>query len=116
MKFIRSTIVHANGSSLAKTKKISKLKKLANMKTINDYKSLLHANGQNTLLGMHLNSIIGNRYSPLDVKADLHDLELKIEVIAQLFKNGIDAFEDRYPLGSVTKAYYQYMLNQYNEF
>ena len=34
MKFIRSTIVHANGSSLANTNKISKLKKLANMENL----------------------------------------------------------------------------------
>jgi hypothetical protein len=86
------------------------------MKTINDYKSILHKDGYNTLLGMHLNSIIGNRYASLDVRADLHDLELKIEIIAQLSKNGIDAFEDRYQLGSVTKAYYQHMLSQYAQY
>jgi len=86
------------------------------MKTINDFKSLLHIDGNNTLLGMHLNSIIGNRYSPIDAKADIYDLELKVEVIAQLYKNGIDAFEDAYQLGCVTKAYYQYMLSQYAEY
>lgn len=86
------------------------------MKTIQDFKNLLHANGQNTLLGMHLNSIIGNRFSTREQRADLHDLELKVEVIAQMSKNGIDAFEDGYKLGSVTKAYYQYMLSQYAEY
>jgi len=85
------------------------------MKTIKDFKSLLHNDGNNTLLGMHLNSLVCNRM-PLDERADLHDLELKVEIIAQLSKNGIDAFEDRFALGSVTKAYYQYMLSQYNEF
>lgn len=86
------------------------------MKTIQDFKNLLHANGQNTLLGMHLNSIIGNRFSTREQRADLHDLELKVEVIAQMSKNGIDAFEDGYKLGSVTKAYYQHMLSQYDEY
>lgn len=86
------------------------------MKTINDFKSLLHIDGRNTILGRHLNGLINNRYAELDVRADLHDLEEKVEVIAQMSKNGIDAFEDGYKLGSVTKAYYQYMLNQYNEF
>ena len=86
------------------------------MKTIQAFKNLLHANGQNTLLGMHLNSIIGNRFSTREQRADLHDLELKVEVIAQMSKNGIDAFEDGYKLGSVTKAYYQHMLSQYDEY
>lgn len=86
------------------------------MKTIQDFKNLLHSNGQNTLLGMHLNNLINNRYSELDAPADIHDLELKVEVIAQLYKNGIDAFNDHFPLGSVSKAYYQYMMNQFNEY
>ena len=115
MKFIRSTIVCATAESLANTKNISKLKKLANMKTIKDFKSILHVDGKNTLLGMHLNSLECERH-PRETRADLYDLELKVEVIAQMSKNGIDAFEDGYKLGSVTKAYYQYMLNQYNEF
>ncbi len=85
------------------------------MKTINDFKSLLHIDGKNTLLGMHLNSLVCER-QPRETKADIHELELKVEVIAQMSKNGIDAFEDSYKLGSVTKAYYQYMLSQYNEF
>ena len=85
------------------------------MKTINDFKSILHANEKNTLLGMHLNNLICHRM-PSETRADLHDLELKVEVIAQMSKNGIDAFEDGYKLGSVTKAYYQYMLSQYNEY
>lgn len=85
------------------------------MKTINDFKNLLHIDGNNTLLGMHLNSLVCERH-PRETRADLHDLELKVEIIAQMSKNGIDAFEDRYRLGSVNKAYYQYMLNQYNEY
>jgi len=84
------------------------------MKTINDFKSLLHIDGKNTLLGMHLNSLVCERYK--EDPAYIHQLELKVEVIAQMNKNGIDAFKDGYQLGSVTKAYYQYMLSQYNEF
>lgn len=84
------------------------------MKTIKDFKNLLHSDGNNTLLGMHLNSLINDRYR--EDPADIHDLELKVEVIAQMSKNGIDAFEDRYRLGSVTKAYYQHMLNKYSEY
>ena len=85
------------------------------MKTIKDFKNLLHIDGQNTLLGMHLNTLICDRH-PIDDQADIHDLELKVEVIAQMSKNGIDAFEDGYKLGSVTKAYYQHMLSQYDEY
>lgn len=85
------------------------------MKTIKDFKNLLHTDGNNTLLGMHLNTLICDRH-PMDTQADIHDLELKVEVIAQMSKNGIDAFKDAYKLGSVTKAYYQYMLSQYDEY
>lgn len=84
------------------------------MKTIKDFKNLLHANEKNTLLGMHLNSLICERYK--DDPAYIHDFELKVEVIAQMSKNGIDAFKDSYQLGSVTKAYYQYMMSQYAEY
>lgn len=86
------------------------------MKTIQDFKNLLHIDGQNTLLGMHLSTLINNRYSESDAPAHIHDLELKVEVIAQLHKNGIDAFNDNFALGSASKAYYQYMMNQYNEY
>jgi len=86
------------------------------MKTINDFKNLLHKDGKNTFLGMHLNYIINQSISDMDKPAHIHDLELKVEVIAQMHKNGIDAFTDRFPMGSVNKAYYQYMLNQYNEY
>jgi hypothetical protein len=85
------------------------------MKTIKDFKSILHANEKNTLLGMHLNSLICDRM-PIETRADIHDLELKVEIIAQMSKNSIDVFKDSYQLGSVTKAYYQYMLSQYAEY
>ena len=88
------------------------------MKTIQDFKNLLYSDdyGYNTTLGMHLNHLINNKYCDLDVCAYTHDLELKVEVIVQLHKNGINSFNDRFPLGSGTKAYYQYMLNQYSEY
>ena len=88
------------------------------MKTIQDFKNLLYNDdrGYNTTLGMHLNHLINNRYSGLDDNAHIHDLELKVEIIVQLHKNGIDAFNDRFNLGSATKAYYQLMLSKYNEY
>jgi hypothetical protein len=85
------------------------------MKTINDYKNILFIDGNNTLLGIHLNTLVGER-TPLDEPAYINDLELKIEVISQMSKNGIDAFEDGYKLGSVTKAYYQLMLSKYVQY
>jgi len=89
---------------------------LNTMKTIKDFQTLLHKDGQNTFLGMHLNYIINQSLSDMDKPAHIHDFELKVEVIVQMHKNGIDAFTDRFPMGSVSKAYYQHMLNQYNEY
>jgi hypothetical protein len=84
------------------------------MKTINDFKNLLHIDGQNTLLGQHLNHLFSETNT--DYKAWVLNFDEKVEVIAQMHRNGIDAFNDGYKLGSVTKAFYQYMLNQYKEY
>jgi len=91
------------------------------MKTIKEYKSLLNSGINqdnkdeffgNTLLGMTLNTIFGEKSG----RADIHNLDEKIEVICQMYKNGIDCFKDSYKLGSVNKAYYQFKLAEYSDF
>ena len=84
------------------------------MYTINDFKKALHDNGENTLLGMHLNGLFHEKER--DGKASIHNLEEKVEVIAQMNKNGINVFTDSFKLGSITKAYYQWRLTQYTDF
>jgi hypothetical protein len=86
------------------------------MKTIKDFKALLNDGKEefngNTILGMHLNSLFGRK----DIDATIHDMEEKIEVIVRMEKNGINCFTDSYKMGSVTKAYYQWHLEQYSDF
>jgi len=91
------------------------------MKTIKEFKSLLNTdnfgiqdefNG-NTLLGMTLNGLFGEKNT---TPAHIHNLDEKVEVICQMYKNGIDCFKDSYKMGSVSKAYYQYKLSEYQDF
>lgn len=91
------------------------------MKTIREYKNLLNSGMNqdnekeffgNTVLGMHLNGLFKEQPG----RADIHNLEEKVEVICQMYKNGIDCFNDSYKLGSVSKAYYQLKLAEYSEF
>jgi len=90
------------------------------MKTIKDYKKLLFNNDQNTLLGLHLAKLINPLSKSIEeLRAkdqSVHFLEEKVEVIVQMYHNGIDVFKDTYKLGSVSKAYYQIKLKEYSEF
>lgn len=83
------------------------------MKMPKDFKQLLNKEGENTLLGMHLNQLFGKESSK---DATIHDFDEKMEVIAQMFENGIDVFKDTYKLGSVSKAFYQWHLSKYSDF
>jgi len=88
------------------------------MKTIKDYKSLLRTQSlkdeKNSVLGMHLNSLFS-----LDINKDarIHNLEEKIEVIV-LINNlyDVNLFTDEFKLGTISKGYYQWKLNQYSDF
>jgi hypothetical protein len=91
-----------------------KTKKISIMKTINDFKTLLFNGEKNTLLGYHLNNLFGEKNAEL--KAYILNFEEKVEVIAQMHKNGINVFEDNFVLGNVTKAFYQYKLTEYAEY
>jgi hypothetical protein len=87
------------------------------MKTIKEYKSLLNSGIEdeffgNTLLGMTLNTLFAETKGP----AHIHHLDEKIEVIVQMNKNGINCFTDSYKMGSVSKAFYQWRLSEYNDF
>lgn len=90
------------------------------MKTIQDYKKALYNNGKNTMLGLHLSTLINPLSKSLDEMKDLnqsiHYFEEKVEVIVQMYNNGINVFKDTYKLGSVDKAYYQVMLKQHSKF
>jgi len=91
------------------------------MKTIKEFKSTmfyeektdLHNANTNTLLGAHLNTLFNEDPSE---KSTVHHLSEKIEVIVQMYKNGINVFTDEYKLGSVTKAFYQVKLSEYDEY
>lgn len=84
------------------------------MKTLKDFKNLLFNGEENTALGLHLNNLFNE--NDFKYNASVHNLEEKIEVIAQMYRNGIDCFKDGYKLGSVTKAYYQYKASLYEDF
>jgi hypothetical protein len=95
------------------------------MKTIKDYKELLRINDSNTMLGNHLCSLFNEKgfFASLkdidtmdEYNASLHNFDEKVEVMAQMHKNGINVFEDRYKMGSVSKAFYQYKLSGYTEY
>lgn len=96
------------------------IKRKKTMKTIREYKKVLYDNDQNTLLGLHLATLInplGKNYDELYKKdQSIHHLEEKIEVIVQMYNNGIDVFKDTYSLGSVNKAYYQIKLREYSNY
>ena len=83
------------------------------MKTIKDFKELLFTNEENTILGMSLNSLFNEDHTK---KSSVHNLEEKIEVIAQLDENGINVFTDNFQVGSVSKAFYQWRLKKYEDF
>ena len=83
------------------------------MKTIKDFKELLIQNNENTLLGMSLNDLFNEDHKK---DATIQNLEEKIEVIAEMNKNGIDVFTDYFKIGSVSKAFYQWKLNQYSNY
>jgi hypothetical protein len=80
------------------------------MKTIKEFKDLLNVDNENTLLGMSLNDLFNEDHKK---DATIHNLEEKIEVIAQMNKNGINVFTEYFKIGSVSKAFYQWKLNQY---
>lgn len=90
------------------------------MKTIKDFKKVLYNNNENTLLGLHLADLInplGKSVEELREKdQSIHFLEEKVEVIVQMYNNGIDVFLDSYKMGSVDKAYYQVKLKEYADF
>lgn len=90
------------------------------MKTIKDFKQVLYNNNKNTLLGLHLAGLInplGKSVEELREKdQSIHFLEEKVEVIVQMYNNGINVFYDAYRLGSVDKAYYQVMARKYADF
>jgi hypothetical protein len=83
------------------------------MKTVQNFKDLLFENGENTLLGMHMQYLFNESHL---AKSDVHNLEDKIEVICQMDINGIDCFTDSYKMGSVSKAYYQWQLAKYDSY
>ena len=90
------------------------------MKTLKEYKLLFNDPNLidddsigNTILGVQLQELFGEDKT---VKADIHNLEGKIEVVCQMYKNGIDVFKDSYKLGSVCKAFYQWKLSHYIDY
>lgn len=86
------------------------------MRTIKDYKDLLFTNGKNTMLGLHLNTLFPTQTKDFTYDASVHNFEEKVEVMAQMYKNGIDVFKDSYKVGSISKAFYQWNLNKYKDF
>lgn len=86
------------------------------MKTIQDYKNLLSNDGKNTLLGNHLNTLFPIRNKEFTYDASVHNFEEKVEVMVQMYKNGIDVFKDAYKMGSISKAFYQWNTNKYKDF
>ena len=94
------------------------------MKTIADYRNemiietIKSEDGiltfeRNSLLGMHMQTLFGLDH---EKDASVHYMEEKIEVIVQMYKNGIDIWNDSYAMGSVSKAYYQYKLNGFDDY
>lgn len=68
----------------------------------------------NTLIGMHLNSLLGNS---TELRSDMFDTDKKILIMKRMEKNGIDIFKGPYCVGNITKAYYQFLLEtEYVEF
>ena len=83
------------------------------MKTIKDFKELLFINEENTILGMSLNSLFNEDYNK---NATVHNLEDKIEVMAQMNENGINVFIDNCQVGSISKAFHQWKLKKYEDY
>lgn len=94
------------------------------MKTIADYRNemiietIKSEDGiltfeRNSLLGMHMQTLFGQDHKK---DASVNYMEEKIEVIVQMYKNGIDIWNDSYKMGSVSKAYYQYKLNGFDDY
>jgi len=84
------------------------------MKTLQQIKSkLTKSDGANTILGMHINSLLGK---DINLNCGLHNIEMAMEIMVQMEKNGIDVFEDTFKMGSVDKAYYQLMVEKYSEY
>jgi hypothetical protein len=105
--YIICIIVKRNTQTNLNTKKISI------MKTIKDFKELLFNYEENTLLGMQLNYLFNEDHT---ANSTIHNLEEKIEVIAQLNENGINVFIDNYQVGNISKAFYQWNLKKYEDF
>ena len=68
----------------------------------------------NTLLGMHLNTLLGNDLNYLNYTRS-SDLNICIKVMKQMEANGID-LEEAWMVGNISKAYYQVKLTEYSEF
>ena len=83
------------------------------MKTLKEFKELLHVNNENTLLGMHLNYLFNENH---ERNATIHNFEEKIEVLNVMNKNGINVFTDAYKCGNVSKAFYQWNLTKYEDY
>lgn len=85
------------------------------MKTIKEFKAVLRneEKEENTMLGMHLNGLFNEDH---DYDATVHNMDEKIEVIVEMFRNEIDVFNDTFKMGSVSKAYYKLKLSKYSNF
>lgn len=74
---------------------------------------LLYSNGQNTILGMHLNRLFNESH---EIKAIMHNFDEKCEVLKQLDANGHDVWKGGFKMGSVSKAFHQIELKKYEKF
>ena len=79
------------------------------MRKLQEIKDLLRKGEENTVLGMHINSLLGYHHTKHNAT---FQVEEAMEIMVQMEKNGIDVFKGEYKMGSVSKAYHQVELEK----